>query len=46
MGALGMHTPNYTEKSTIIAMLSLFMIGFDIGWAALTYVVTTEIPAL
>lgn len=46
MGALGVHTPNYTEKSAIVAMLSLFMVGFNIGWAALTYVVTTEIPAL
>ncbi|KAJ6069477.1 hypothetical protein N7499_011364 [Penicillium canescens] len=46
MGALGEHTPNYTEKSTIVAMSSLFMIEFNIGWADLTYVMTTEIPAL
>ncbi|KAJ5770707.1 uncharacterized protein N7511_002758 [Penicillium nucicola] len=46
MGALGVHSPNYTAKSAIVAMLSLFTVGFNIGWAALTYVVTTEIPAL
>ncbi|CAI7590145.1 unnamed protein product [Penicillium crustosum] len=46
MGGLGVHTPSYPQKSAIVAMLSLFTVGFDIGWAALTYVVTTEIPTL
>ncbi|KAK9859455.1 Sugar/inositol transporter [Penicillium brevicompactum] len=46
MGGLGVHTPSYSEKSAVAAMLSLFTVGFNIGWAALTYVVTTEIPTL
>lgn len=46
MGGLGVHTPSYPQKSAIVAMLSLFTVGFNIGWAALTYVVTTEIPTL
>lgn len=47
MGGLG--TPAVITpamKTTIVAMLSIFNVGFDIGWAPLTYVVTTEIPAL
>ena len=46
MGGLGVRTPSYSEKSAVAAMLSLFTVGFNIGWAALTYVVTTEIPTL
>ena len=46
MGGLGVHTPSHSQKSAIVAMLSLFTVGFNIGWAALTYVVTTEIPTL
>jgi SP family sugar:H+ symporter-like MFS transporter len=46
MGGLGVNIPSYSQKSAIVAMLSLFTIGFNIGWAALTYVVTTEIPTL
>ncbi|KAJ5623072.1 hypothetical protein N7490_011677 [Penicillium lividum] len=46
MGALGVQTPGYSAKSAIVAMLSLFTVGFGIGWAPLTYVVTTEIPTL
>ncbi|KAJ5616896.1 hypothetical protein N7537_002010 [Penicillium hordei] len=46
MGGLGVHTPSYSQKSAIVAMLSLFTVGFNVGWAALTYVVTTEIPTL
>lgn len=46
MGGLGVHAPSYPQKSAIVAMLSLFTVGFNIGWAALTYVVTTEIPTL
>ncbi|CAG7944306.1 unnamed protein product [Penicillium olsonii] len=46
MGGLGVRTPSYPQKSAIVAMLSLFTVGFNIGWAALTYVVTTEIPTL
>lgn len=46
MGGLGVHTPSYSQKSAVVAMLSFFTVGFNIGWAALTYVVTTEIPTL
>ncbi|CAG8931628.1 unnamed protein product [Penicillium salamii] len=46
MGGLGVRTPSYAEKSAVAAMLSLFTVGFNIGWAPLTYVVTTEVPTL
>ena len=47
MGGLG--TPNTITESMkigIISMLALMTVGFSIGWAPLTYVVATEIPAL
>ncbi|KAH7394268.1 putative sugar transporter [Phaeosphaeria sp. MPI-PUGE-AT-0046c] len=47
MGSLG--TPSVITPSlkiAIVAMLTLMSSGFSIGWAPLTYVVTTEIPAL
>jgi len=47
MGALGtIASPSTTVKSAIVAMLSVFLSGFAIGWAPLTYVVTTELPSL
>jgi SP family sugar:H+ symporter-like MFS transporter len=47
MGGLGTDpNPSYSIKSAIIAMLYLMSAGFSVGWAPLTYVVTTEIPAL
>jgi len=47
MGALGLETPaSYGHKSGEIAMLVIGTAGFSLGWAPITYVVTTEIPAL
>ena len=47
MAGLGLPPkPTFEEKSGIVAMLAIFSAGFSIGWAPLTYVVTTEIPAL
>jgi hypothetical protein len=47
MGGLGLQNPlSYGHKSGEVAMLLLFGISFLIGWAPLTYVVTTELPAL
>ncbi|KAJ8111606.1 hypothetical protein OPT61_g5840 [Boeremia exigua] len=47
MGALG--TPNtitYPLKIGIVSMLAVMIVGFGIGWAPLTYVVTAELPAI
>lgn len=46
MGGLGLGSGSYSERSAIAAMLALFGVGFSVGWAPLTYVVTTELPAL
>lgn len=47
MGSVGtVHAPTRSEKTAIVALLSVFSFGFSIGWAPLTYVVTTELPAL
>ncbi|KAL1610692.1 hypothetical protein SLS60_002362 [Paraconiothyrium brasiliense] len=47
MGGLG--TPNkidYSSKVGIVAMIAVMAVGFGIGWAPLTYVVTSELPAI
>lgn len=45
MGALGtVSDPSYAIKSGITAMVTVFGIGFQLGWAPLSHVVTAEIP--
>ncbi|KAJ5736660.1 uncharacterized protein N7483_001785 [Penicillium malachiteum] len=47
MGGLGIASPATTpEKTAIASMMAIFSAGFGLGWAPLTYVVVTEIPAL
>lgn len=48
MGGIGTQpTPLSTaSKRGIMSMITIFGVGFSIGWAPLTYVVATEIPAL
>lgn len=47
MGGLGLQSPaSYSHKSGEVAMLMVFGAGFSYGWGPLTYVVTTELPAL
>lgn len=46
MGGLGIGTVTPARKNGIIAMMALFPLGFSMGLAPLTYVVTTEISAL
>lgn len=47
MGALGtLETITYSLKIGIVSMLTVMGVGFGVGWAPLTYVVTSELPAL
>lgn len=47
VGSLGtIHSPSYTVRTCIVAFDILFGLGFIFAWAPLTYVVTTELPAL
>jgi SP family sugar:H+ symporter-like MFS transporter len=47
MGGLGTTVnPSVAVKTAIVAMVTVFSVGFSLGWAPLTYVVTTELPAL
>jgi SP family sugar:H+ symporter-like MFS transporter len=47
MGGLGtIVNPSVAVKTAIVAMVTVFSVGFSLGWAPLTYVVTTELPAL
>lgn len=47
MGSLGtIQDPSDTVRTAIVAMLTVFAAGFVFAWAPLTYVVTTEVPAL
>lgn len=47
MGGLGVQTPvSDARKTGIVATMTIFGAGFSLGWAALTYVVTTEIIPL
>ncbi|KAL8282209.1 hypothetical protein RB597_009758 [Gaeumannomyces tritici] len=47
MGGLGTApNPSPAVKTAIVSMLTVFAAGFVFAWAPLTYVVTTELPAL
>lgn len=47
MGGLGtIAKPTTAHKNAIVAMLTIFISGFVVGWAPITYVVTTEVPSL
>lgn len=47
MGGLGIESPVADDrKKGVLAMMALFACGFSMGWAPLSYVVTTEISAL
>jgi hypothetical protein len=47
MGSLGtIEDPSDKVKTSIVSMLTVFAAGFVFAWAPLTYVVTTEVPAL
>jgi SP family sugar:H+ symporter-like MFS transporter len=47
MGGLGTANPViHSEKIGIVSMISVMAFGFSIGWGPLTYVVSTELPAL
>lgn len=47
MGGLGLgNTKSYSHKAGEVAMLSVFGAAFSFAWGPLTYVVTTELPAL
>jgi SP family sugar:H+ symporter-like MFS transporter len=47
MGGLGLQNPvSYSHKSGEVAMLMIFTVAFLSAWGPLTYVVTTELPAL
>lgn len=47
MGGLGLQDPpTYGHKSGEVAMLIIFTAAFLYSWGPITYVVTTEIPAL
>ncbi|ORY54698.1 general substrate transporter [Pseudomassariella vexata] len=47
MGGLGIEQPvSEARKKGIVAMVSLLVISFSIGWAPMTFVVATEVPAL
>ncbi|KAM0417138.1 hypothetical protein ACHAPT_012845 [Fusarium lateritium] len=47
MGGLGIENPVDDErKKGVLAMMAIFACGFSMGWAPLSYVVTTEISAL
>ncbi|KAG5661248.1 hypothetical protein KAF25_005370 [Fusarium avenaceum] len=47
MGGLGIESPvDDARKKGVLAMMAVFACGFSMGWAPLSYVVTTEISAL
>ena len=47
MGGLGTpETITPSIKIGIVSTMAVMITGFSIGWAPLTYVVTTELPAL
>lgn len=47
MGGLGTASPVTSEmKIGIVSMIAVMAFGFSIGWGPLTYVVSTELPAL
>ena len=45
MGGLGtVASPSYSIKATIVSMVTVFGVGFQLGWAPLSHVVAAEIP--
>ncbi|KAJ3543506.1 hypothetical protein NM208_g2130 [Fusarium decemcellulare] len=47
MGGLGIESPVADDrKRGVLAMMAIFACGFSMGWAPLSYVVTTEVSAL
>ncbi|KAF4983403.1 hypothetical protein FZEAL_1132 [Fusarium zealandicum] len=47
MGGLGLEDPVADDrKKGVLAMMAIFACGFSMGWAPLSYVVTTEVSAL
>ena len=47
VGGLGtIKNQTHAVKTGVVAMVPIFGAGFSLGWAPLTYVVTTEVPAL
>jgi SP family sugar:H+ symporter-like MFS transporter len=45
MGALGtVANPSIPMRQGIVAMLLVFSFGYEIGWAPITYLISTEIP--
>ncbi|EXJ82268.1 hypothetical protein A1O3_06081 [Capronia epimyces CBS 606.96] len=47
MGGLGTRHPTGRGTSIgIVSMMTIMSVGFTIGWAPMTYVVSTELPAL
>lgn len=46
MGSLGIEDPiSVGRRNGIIAMIAVFVCGFSMGWAPLSYVITTEVSA-
>lgn len=47
MGSLGtIARPSYSVNVAVVSMLTIFSTGYVFAWAPLTFVVTTEVPAL
>ena len=47
MGSLGIQQPvSLGRRNGIVGMIAVFACGFSLGWAPMSYVVTTEISAL
>lgn len=47
MGSLGIEEPvSAMRRNGIVAMIAVFVCGFSMGWAPLSYVITTEVSAL
>ncbi|KAJ8112649.1 hypothetical protein OPT61_g5023 [Boeremia exigua] len=46
MGGLGTQAnPSYAAKAGIVSMVTVFTVGFQIGWAPLSHVISAEIPS-
>lgn len=45
MGGLGtVASPSFSIKAGIVAMVTIFGVGFQLGWAPLSHVVAAEVP--
>lgn len=45
MGGLGtVENPSHSVRTSIVVMVTLFSVGFSLGWAPLSHVVAAEIP--